>query len=154
MTAKLWQLVAVIACATFVLGIGFGRYVVPNDPVNSTGATFEQHMNDAFEARQGSRAARGRIEQRYGTTTESTDSALVRAQDYVRAAVPAMEAYNADHGGYKGMTVGDLQYHYDSGISNVELVAAGATTYCIQSSVAGETSFKAGPSADILPGTC
>jgi hypothetical protein len=149
-TIKLWQLLVVLTCTTFVLGLGFGRYVVPNDPVNSTGTEFEQHMNDAFKARRGDRSAQQRIEQRYGTTTESTTTPL----DYLRAAVPAMEAYNADHGGYAGMTLAALQQQYDAGVSNIEIVAADTSTYCIQSAAGGSSYYKAGPSAEILPGTC
>ena len=79
----------------------------------------------------------------------------------VRAAVPAVEAYNADNtgtgasAGYAGMTVGALQA-YDSAIVPAKLTisAASATTYCIQSTVAQATWNKAGPGADIVTGAC
>src|SRR5438874_7473455 len=79
----------------------------------------------------------------------------------VRAAVPAVEAYNADNtgtgasGGYTGMTVSALQA-YDSAIvpAKLTIAAASATTYCIQSTVAQATWNKAGPGADITTGAC
>jgi len=79
----------------------------------------------------------------------------------VRAAVPAVEAYNADNtgtgasAGYAGMTVAALQA-YDSAIVPTKLFikTASATTYCIQSTVAQATWNKAGPGADIVTGAC
>ena len=79
----------------------------------------------------------------------------------VRAAIPAVEAYNADNtgtgasAGYAGMTVTALQA-YDSAIvpSKLFIKTASATTYCIQSTVAQATWNKAGPGADIVTGAC
>ncbi len=79
----------------------------------------------------------------------------------VRAAVPAVEAYNADNtgtgasAGYAGMTVALLQA-YDSAIvpSKLFIKTASSTTYCIQSTVAQATWNKAGPGADIVTGAC
>ena len=159
-TVKLWQLVAVIAGATLLVGIGFGRYVVPNDPVNRTGATFEQHLNDAYTARRGDVKAQQRIEQRYGTTpataatTPQETSPGDAAAAYVRAAVPGVEAWSADHNGYTGVSVPELQLRYDAGIKNVELLGVTATSYCIQSTVDSVTYHKAGPQGDITRGTC
>ena len=79
----------------------------------------------------------------------------------VRAAVPAVEAYNADNtgtgasAGYAGMTVALLQA-YDSAIVPAKLTIAtsSATSYCIQSTVAQATWNKNGPGADITTGAC
>ena len=79
----------------------------------------------------------------------------------VRAAVPAVEAYNADNSatgasaGYAGMTVSALQA-YDSAIvpTKLTIVTADSTTYCIQSTVGGGTYSKSGPGADIITGAC
>ena len=79
----------------------------------------------------------------------------------VRAAVPAVEAYNADNnasgasGGYAGMTVSALQ-SYGSAIvpAKLTIVTANSTTYCVQSTVGGGTYSKSGPSADIVSGAC
>jgi type IV pilus assembly protein PilA len=76
------------------------------------------------------------------------------AQANVRAAVPGMEAYNADHGFYTGATSAVLQASYDAGIKHILVKSATATTYCIQSTVGQAVFMKAGPSADITAGSC
>jgi type IV pilus assembly protein PilA len=76
------------------------------------------------------------------------------AQANVRAAVPGMEAYNADHGTYAAATSAVLQASYDAGIKHILVKTATATTYCIQSTVGQATFMKAGPSQDIVSGTC
>jgi type IV pilus assembly protein PilA len=78
------------------------------------------------------------------------------AKANVRAAVPGMEAFNADHStGYKGVTLTILQASYDQGIKNVKVVRANSTTYCIENTVPGTVSYhKVGPSGDIISGTC
>src|SRR5256712_1911014 len=83
------------------------------------------------------------------------------AKANVRAAVPAVEAYNADNtgtgnsAGYAGMTVSGLQL-YDSAIVPTKLTIQSATslTYCVQSTVGPATWKKAGPGADIVTGAC
>src|SRR4051794_41509836 len=54
------------------------------------------------------------------------------AQANVRAAVPGMEAYAADNGGYTAATSAILQANYDSGIKHIIVKSATATTYCIE----------------------
>ena len=76
------------------------------------------------------------------------------AQANVRAAVPGLEAYSADHNGYTGATSAVLQASYDAGIKHVDIQSASATTYCVQSTVGASTWKKAGPSADITTGAC
>jgi type IV pilus assembly protein PilA len=76
------------------------------------------------------------------------------AQANVRAAVPGMEAFNADHGTYTGATSAVLQASYDAGIKHIIVKTATATTYCIQSTVGTSIFKKAGPSADIVAGAC
>ena len=83
------------------------------------------------------------------------------AQANVRAAVPAVEAYNADNTltgasrGYAGLTVAKIKA-YDSGAVKTGFVVsvANSTTYCIQSTVGGKTYNKDGPAADIVSGHC
>jgi type IV pilus assembly protein PilA len=83
------------------------------------------------------------------------------AKANVRAAIPAVEGYNADNlgtansGGYAGMTVSLLQA-YDSAIvpTKLNIAAANSLTYCIDSSVGGKVWNKAGPGADITSGAC
>jgi type IV pilus assembly protein PilA len=78
------------------------------------------------------------------------------AQANVRAAVPGVEAYNADHAsGYTGVTLTKLQVSYDAGIKNVKVVRANNTSYCIESTnPTTVTYFKGGPSASIAKGVC
>jgi hypothetical protein len=75
------------------------------------------------------------------------------SQMRVRAAVPAMEAYAADHHGYAGMTLGAL-HTYDASISDVTIVSATRDTYCVESGSGSEQYFKNGPGAPIAPGSC
>ena len=78
------------------------------------------------------------------------------AQANVRAAVPGMEAYNADHAtGYTGVTLTKLQGSYDAGIKNIKISVANATLYCIRNTIPGTATYhKTGPSGDIKPGGC
>ena len=76
------------------------------------------------------------------------------AQANVRAAIPGMEAYNADHGSYASVTSAVLQASYDAGIKHIRVKTATATNYCIDSTVGAAVYKKAGPSADITSGAC
>jgi type IV pilus assembly protein PilA len=78
------------------------------------------------------------------------------AQANVRAAIPGMEAFNADHStGYSGVTLTKLQASYDAGIKNIKISVANSTTYCIRNTVPGTVQYhKSGPSGDIKVGFC
>ncbi len=77
------------------------------------------------------------------------------AQANVRASIPGMEGYAADHSSsYAGVTSAILQASYDAGIKHINVQSATATTYCVQSTVGQSTYKKAGPSADIVSGAC
>src|SRR6266516_336018 len=78
------------------------------------------------------------------------------AQANVRAAVPGMEAFNADHAsGYTGATLTKLQASYDAGIKNIKIVRANNTSYCIQNTTPSTvTYFKRGPNGAIASGVC
>ena len=78
------------------------------------------------------------------------------AQANVRAAVPGMEAYNADHStGYVGVSLPKLQGSYDAGIKNVTIRAATNGGYCLENTVPGTVTYhKSGPSGDIKSGSC
>ena len=78
------------------------------------------------------------------------------AQANVRAAVPGMEAYNADHAsGYTGATLTKLQLSYDAGIKNVRVVRANNTSYCIENTSPGTvTYYKGGPTGNIVKAAC
>jgi len=78
------------------------------------------------------------------------------AQANVRAAVPGMEAFNADHAtGYVGVNLAKLQASYDAGIKNVTIRAATQGGYCVQNTSPGTVTYhKSGPSGDITSGSC
>ena len=83
------------------------------------------------------------------------------AKANVRAAIPAVEAFNADNlgtgnsAGYAGMTVSLLQA-YDSAIvpTKLNITTANSVTYCVDSTVGAKAWNKAGPGADIVSGAC
>ena len=88
------------------------------------------------------------------------------AKANVRAAVPAVEAYNSDNtgtgasAGYAGMTLSSL-ISYDAGlnVNGLSVVSASSSTYCIKSVVANKTWYKNGPGSTIsnatpLPSGC
>ena len=66
------------------------------------------------------------------------------AQANVRAAVPGMEGYNADH-----------STSYDAGIKNIKISVATLGGYCLRNTVPGTATYhKSGPSGDIKGGYC
>jgi type IV pilus assembly protein PilA len=77
------------------------------------------------------------------------------AKANVRAAIPAVEAYNADNSkGYSGMTLSKLQA-YDQGVKNITIEGTPNTvSYCIKSSVGTKAWYKKGPGADIVTAVC
>jgi prepilin-type N-terminal cleavage/methylation domain-containing protein len=79
------------------------------------------------------------------------------AQANVRAAVPGMEAYNADNTGgigYEGATLAKLQ-SIDAGIKNVSVVSATSHAYGIKSTKPTTPVYhKSGPAGDIVPNAC
>lgn len=76
-------------------------------------------------------------------------------QSTLRTAIPAIEAWFADHGTYAGMTVSKLRTQYDYGISiDLKIARAAKKAYCVESTVAGETWSYAGPARGLKPGGC
>jgi type IV pilus assembly protein PilA len=76
------------------------------------------------------------------------------AKANVRAAIPGVEAFYADHNTYSGLHLTKLQASYDAGIKNISVVRATGASYCVQSVVGQATYKKAGPSADIIVTAC
>jgi type IV pilus assembly protein PilA len=76
------------------------------------------------------------------------------AQADVRASIPGVEAFYADHNTYSNLTSAVLKASYDQGIKNVQVVRASSTSYCIESKVGQNTYKKGGPAADITSGAC
>jgi type IV pilus assembly protein PilA len=81
------------------------------------------------------------------------------AKANVRAAIPAVEAYNADNTGtssdadgaaattgYAGMTLALLQ-SYDAGVKNIVVGSVTSLTYCVSSTVGPKKWYKNGPGA-------
>jgi hypothetical protein len=95
----------------------------------------------------------------YGPTVTATyDPTLAdqQAQTNVRAAIPAIEAWHADHGTYKGMTVVALNTEYDRSIGDSIRLVGRLTKelYCVESSVGTATWRKAGPAGLVESGSC
>ena len=78
------------------------------------------------------------------------------AQANVRAAVPGMEAFNADHAtGYVGVNLAKLQASYDAGIKSVTIRVASQGGYCIENTSPGTVTYhKSGPAGAINSGAC
>jgi prepilin-type N-terminal cleavage/methylation domain-containing protein len=77
------------------------------------------------------------------------------AQANVRAAIPGLEAYAADHVlAYTSATSALLQASYDAGIKNIRVKTANSTTYCVDSTVGNSVYKKNGPGAAITSGAC
>jgi len=76
------------------------------------------------------------------------------AQANVRASVPGLEAFAADHGTYVGATSAVLQASYDAGIKHITTKSLTQTSYCVESTVGASVYHKAGPAADIVTGAC
>jgi type IV pilus assembly protein PilA len=77
------------------------------------------------------------------------------AKANVRAAIPAVEAYNADNSrGYSGMDMTDLR-SYDQGVKNIVILGTPNTvSYCLRSTVGTKSWYKRGPGGDITTGAC
>ncbi len=88
-----------------------------------------------------------------GSAESSTSHEANAAQANVRSAIPAIEAYYADHGSYAGISTAAVQA-IDYGITNLVVGASTPETYCAQSTVGTETYSVRGPGGDILPGSC
>jgi hypothetical protein len=76
-------------------------------------------------------------------------------QTTLRTAIPAIEAWYADHGTYAGIAVDKLRTQYDYGVSlDLKIVRATKKAYCVESTVAGETWSYVGPARGLAPGSC
>jgi hypothetical protein len=96
----------------------------------------------------------GRCSQRGNPVTPPPPPAY-DPQTTLRTAIPAIEAWYADHGTYAEMTVSKLRTQYDYGISlDLKIVRATKKAYCVQSTVAGETWSYVGPARGLAPGNC
>jgi hypothetical protein len=136
-TIKVWQLAALLAVLVGGVGVFLGlRLAVP---AATSAAPAPTQVDTRAQQLQQSAVA--------------PEAALAEAQDAVRAAVTALEAYNADHGGYTGATLAGLQ-QYDPGLVNVTVASASATDYCLMSVVGTAVASKHGQAGDIVQGAC
>ncbi len=71
----------------------------------------------------------------------------------LRAAMPSIAAYWADHNAYTGMTLSKLR-QIDYGLPEIRIVDAKKRAYCIEINVKGSSAFKRGPAEEIESGTC
>jgi prepilin-type N-terminal cleavage/methylation domain-containing protein len=76
------------------------------------------------------------------------------ARSNIRVAIPAIETYRADVGGYTGMTLATLQAAYSPGVQGIEVVAADAVRYCVRSTTPGRAWYRDGPSGPITTSAC
>jgi len=78
----------------------------------------------------------------------------VTAKSNIRIAVPAIEAYQSDNGTYVGMTLPVLQATYSPGVQEIEIVSAGASAYCVRSTIAGRSWYLSGPGGAVTTTAC
>jgi hypothetical protein len=123
-------LIVVAACLTAMMaGILIGHYAIPA-PAKSRAAG-----NDGY----------------FAPPEEPSPS---EATTNVRAAIPALEAWNADHGSYRGATLQTLRRKYDYGLHDVTVVFTTRDDYCIESRVGDSVASKHGPGGEVLPQAC
>ena len=145
MELRVWHLF-VVAVTLVMVGFAGGQFLTLRHRADTSAAQAE-----------GAAFARGVADglRRASERSQAEDDASA-AQANLRAAVPGMEAYNADHAtGYAGVTLTKLQESYDAGIENVAIVKANSTTYCVENSAPTTVTYhKSGPGAEIAPGVC
>jgi prepilin-type N-terminal cleavage/methylation domain-containing protein len=78
----------------------------------------------------------------------------VTAQANIRIAIPAIEAYRSDNGGYAGMSVPALQASYSAGVQGIEIISADDAGYCIWAVAGGRNWYKDGPDGDVTTTAC
>jgi hypothetical protein len=123
-------LIVVAACLTaMTAGIVIGHYGIPA-------------------------SAKGTSSNSGGLNVSPEQSNTAEAMANVRAAVPALEAWNADHGTYKGATLEKLRRQYDYGLHNVTFAFTTQTDYCYESRVGDAVASKHGPGGEVLPQPC
>lgn len=87
----------------------------------------------------------------YGARERSSDAT---AKSNLRIAVPAIEAYRSENGGYAGMTVAGLRSTYNPGIGDVVVEWSTDDDYCVSSTLNGRAWWKQGPAGSITQTAC
>jgi hypothetical protein len=80
-------------------------------------------------------------------------AAPTAAKERLRAAVPAIEVYALENGGYRGMTLAKIRV-IDAGIEGIRVVWATADTYCIESGSGAAMHHRRGSERPIAAGRC
>jgi prepilin-type N-terminal cleavage/methylation domain-containing protein len=77
------------------------------------------------------------------------------AKSNIRVAEPAFEAYRSDNASsYSGVTLAVLQSQYSRGVQGITILSAGATSYCVASTVGGRSWYELGPSGPVTQTSC
>jgi len=87
----------------------------------------------------------------YGARERSSDAT---ARSNLRSAVPAIEAYRSETGGYAGMTVAGLRTTYNPGIGPIAVEWSTDDDYCVSSALNGRVWWKQGPAGQITQTAC
>jgi hypothetical protein len=120
--------------------------------IGSTLKPFVHYDGPSGHARRGRCGTRGAVVPR-PASPPFTPPNITTAERRLRAAVPAIEGYAADHDGYAGMTLAGLRI-YDAGIVDISIVRASRDTYCIESGTGSAMFHKNGPGESSAPGPC
>jgi type II secretory pathway pseudopilin PulG len=88
----------------------------------------------------------------HGRAREQAGDATARAN--IRIALPAIEAYRADHGTYTGMTIAALQASYSAGVQGIHVLSADDFGYCVRAVEAGRTWYTSGPGGTLTTTAC
>jgi hypothetical protein len=86
------------------------------------------------------------------TLPDSASAAVARTN--LSAALPAMQAFAAEHGGYAGATIDDLRRFDASVAGTVSLHDVSTAGYCLQSTVRTATASVTGPGGSIVDSPC
>jgi hypothetical protein len=84
---------------------------------------------------------------------DARQETLPLAAKRVRNAIPAIEAFWADHGSYAGLTLARIRA-YDSSVRAVAIRRAGRDGYCVESTLAGPVVHYDGPRGPLRRGRC
>jgi hypothetical protein len=118
--------------------------------IQSTYKPLVHYAGPAGPVRKGACGVNGAEVPRPGSTPPPPAST---PEQHIRYATPAIEAYNADHGGYTGMTV-ELLRRYDASITELRVAWALRDRYCVQSGTGDAAYHRVGPAEPAKPGSC
>jgi hypothetical protein len=89
-----------------------------------------------------------------GAPVQSPDSTPpATPEQRLRAAVPAIEAYYADHNTYAGMTLAAIRT-YDYSVAGITIAWTTRDRYCIESGTGSDQYHRVGPGGPSQPGPC